>query len=709
MERSSLTRVILVLALCAWMLTTVALLARPVASLTSVTGLYDPETLHGQTFRWSGDRVVIPLARSTGPTTLTLRLSAMCWPGRSAPELALRDDAGTLARFTAPMYPRTYRFTLQPGTTAVTIDSTVDRPPDRDPRWLGFVLYDLKAQAEGLPIGRLGLSLALLPVFLAVAAGLIWAFRCGYGVPYLLFGAALALRAIQIDHTPPGWRVDEVISLVDAWHLSRTGRDHLGHVLPLGAFEALGDWISPLLTYLELPFVAVVGPQRMVGRLVTASVGALAAPLGYALAHMLGLGRAGAIAAGLAFAISPWQVFISRTAIPPALVPTCWTLCLLAGVRFIKDGDRRSALGLALAAGVALYAYPTLKLAVPLLTALAVGLALFGPGGAHRAIPPRTLLAAGLLLALLWTPFVWVTLFNPASSTRLHQAALRADTWSAWLSAWWAGYSVYFTPDFYYRNGDGSSTSGMPGFGVELWGSLPLVLLGLAGTVVSLVGPRRGLSLMQPSTAWFILGAVAIAALPASLTTPSPHAFRAATLAPLYALLVGCGVAVLAPSRPRASDKGWQRRLRWPIIGMLGVAILWQGAEWWKAYTQYYPDLQAGLNHDGLAEAVQRAVELAPRYDEVWVSADSIAMPYVYVLAAQPFPPAEAQRLLVVRRQPRRFNHVISLGPYRFVETNDLPIDLPAVAAVPGRAGGKGYVVQEWHHAEKRILILRAM
>ncbi|MGB9633727.1 MAG: hypothetical protein ACPL8I_10380, partial [Chloroflexaceae bacterium] len=116
-----------------------------------------------------------------------------------------------------------------------------------------------------------------------------------------------------------------------------------------------------------------------------------------------------------------------------------------------------------------------------------------------------------------------------------------------------------------------------------------------------------------------------------------------------------------------------------------------------------------GLNHDGLAEAVRRVVELAPGYAEVWVSADSIAEPYVYILAARPFSPAEAQRLLVVKRRPGRFNHVISLGPYRFVETNHLPAILPTLAAVPGAAGGKGYVVQEWSDGGRRVLVLRQM
>ncbi len=716
----------LLVALCVWAASVAFLLTRPAASLETTSGLYAPEQVDGRVYCWSGDRVVIPIARHSGPVEVRLRLAASRWEGRSTPYLSLRDDQGALARFAAPEGPRTYHLRLPPGATGLTITSTVDRPPARDPRWVGFTLFSLSVHPRGWPVDALFRGLALLPVYLGVAAAFAWSARRGLAAPFALFGLALGLRVFQLQSTPPGWRVDEVISLVDAWHLSRTGRDHLGHLLPLGAFEALGDWISPLLTYLELPFVALFGPQRMVGRLVTAVAGALAAPLGYALARALGLGPLGSLATGLMMALSPWQVFISRVAMPPSLVPTVWTLCLLAGVHFIERGDRRAALGLALAAGVALYAYPTLKLAVPLLTALAMALALLkgrmemgmdhpparrSPGGTAwpMVIAQHPLVLAGLVLALLWAPFVYVTLFVPASSTRLNQAALRADSWGAWFNAWWAGYAVYFQPDFYYRRGDGSSTSSLPGFGVELWATLPLLLLGLAGAIGSLVRPRWKYAIGGPFLALFILGAVFIAALPASLTTPSPHAFRAAPLAPLYALLVGWGAALLLPPgrpKPGGAALWWAR---WLSALALAAALLWQGAGWWRFYTQTYPPLQAGLNHDGLAEAVRRVVELAPGYAEVWVSADSIAEPYVYILAARPFSPAEAQRLLVVKRRPGRFNHVISLGPYRFVETNHLPAILPTLAAVPGAAGGKGYVVQEWSDGGRRVLVLRQM
>jgi hypothetical protein len=706
-------------AICAWLVTLGALLARPPASLEAASGLYGPQARDGRTYRWSGSDISIPTADTSGPTIISLDLGPSRWAGRAAPYLVLRDKSGELARLTGPDTLRQYHLLLPPGNSALTIHSTVDRPPGREPRWLGFTLYGLSAQPSGLPVGALSLALALLPAYLALALAFAWGAGRGLGPPMLLFGLALALRTLQLNLSPPGWRVDELVSLVDAWSLAHTGRDHLGNLLPLGAFEALGDWISPLLTYLELPFVAIFGPQRLVGRLVTASVGALAAPLGYGLGRAVGLRRPGALAVGLAMALSPWQIFMSRVALPPATVPTFVTTLLLAGAIFIRRGGRRASLGLSLAAGVALYAYPTLKLAAPLLVALIVGIALWErrrasaqTGRAHEApVSPGALIPAGLLLALLWAPFAYVTLFNPASATRLGQAALRASSWGAWLSAWWAGYRVYFWPDFYYRFGDGSSIRGVPGFGVELWATLPLLVLGLASLALS------ALRIGRPTTdtrrpgfvAPYLLGALLIAALPASFTMPSPHSYRAALLAPLYALIVGVGFDWLWGQIGRLAGPTTRRPTRWLAAGALGVALLWQGALWWRAYTESYPQLQAALNQDGLSETVRRAVAIAPGYDEVWVSYDSIDQPYLYVLAAQPLPASEAQRQIVVERRPGRFNAVTSVGHYRFIDTSGLPARLPTLEAVPGAAGGPGYVVQELRQGGKHILVVRGM
>src|SRR5262249_34589905 len=156
----------------------------------------------------------------------------------------------------------------------------------------------------------------------------------------------------------------------------------LGHLLPIAAFEAYGDWLSPLLTYLETP-LAIFGVYPLAARLLVAVMGALAIPAMYGLSRELRLPRIAAICAALVIACAPWTVFLSRAAKPPALVPLAWTICLWSAIRFVRDGRRQAALRLAAAAGIALYTYPTMKLVLPIMILLTLVLALVAYGRAR--------------------------------------------------------------------------------------------------------------------------------------------------------------------------------------------------------------------------------------------------------------------------------------------------------------------------------------
>ncbi|HEU5104186.1 MAG TPA: hypothetical protein VFU22_34450 [Roseiflexaceae bacterium] len=710
---------LLVLAgLAAWLAVLAALAARPAASLAETSGLYSLQN-GGTPYRWTSNRVDIPIHARSDPTAVRLSFGPSRWQGRALPTIILIGGGRQLARFDAPEQVRHYHIALSPDISQLTIEAPIDRPPAGERRWLGVTLYDLAATAGGLPLPAAGQAIVPALALMLLVVGFAWSVRRGHAIVAGLALLAIVPRVVLPLVAPPGLRPDEVVSLVDAWNIARTGRDHLGNLLPLGAQEAFGDWISPLLTYLELPAVALFGPAPLAGRLVTAVFGALAAPLVYVLARALRLPTLAAACAGVVAALSPWQIFMSRIALPGGLVPACWTLCLLAGLLLIGRGGRREALGLALAAGVALYAYPTLKLAAPLLVGWAVLLALLrhGWGGARRW------LAAAPLLALLWLPFAYVTLFNPASSTRLNQAAIRADSWDTWLAAWWNGYSVYFGPAFYLVSGDGDALRGVPGHGAELPASALLVVLGLLA-----LGWRCGIwdfrfwmldltaraqsKIQHPKSKiewWFLAGAILLAPLPASLTQPSPHAYRAALITPLYALLAGLGAATLLQLLARIPRAGPRQAAMAAAAALLAGALAWQASAWFRDYAVGYPPRQAWENQDGLLEAMRRAIIYAPSFDEIWISHQGINEPYIYLLAAQPMPPAQAQAQIQVMRQPGRFNAITSIGRYRFVPVDEIPKQQPMLEAIPDRYGGPAFLLQRWQRGGRHILIIRRM
>ena len=164
----------------------------------------------------------------------------------------------------------------------------------------------------------------------------------------------------------------------------------------------------------------------------------------------------------------------------------------------------------------------------------------------------------------------------------------------------------------------------------------------------------------------------------------------------------------LGPVDLLAGPRG--RRAAQAVASMLVAgALAWQAAGWLRDYTGDYPPQRAWENQDGLGEAMRRAVGHAQSFDEVWISYEDINEPYIYLLAARPMPPAEAQAQIVVSRRPGHLNDILGIGRYRFVGMDGIPRDLPAIEAIPDRFGGAAFVLQAWQKDGKRILVVRRM
>ncbi len=694
----------------------VLLNSRPVIALDRARGLYVTEGV--TPFRWTSSQADFALVPHSGSTQVALTLSIAHWPRQAQLPVRIESDAGALATVAIPAQTRRILALLPPGAATLRLHTPVARPPGGDWRWLGVQVLAVAATPSGWPLPALSQALLLAAACVLLALGMAWAIARGHGLVVALTLLGLALRLLWIADSPPLLHRDEAVSLVDAWQLARTGHDHLGHLLPLAAFEAYGDWISPLLTYLLLPWIALFGPQPLVARVVVAVFGSLAVPCIYGLVRELRLPVAAPWAA-LVAALSPWQIFLSRVSIPPALVATCWALCLWACIRFVRMGRRRDAIWLAIAAGIGLYSYPSMKLAVPLLLALALALATWRHGWrtGMRWWP------AALALGLLWSPFVVSTLFNPNSGARLQLIEIKAASPSEWLASWWSNYTVYFRPNLYYLEGGiRKIAQGMPDHGVALGADvalllgllgLPLLMLPRKHTATTRLADDRSIPAPEPAQMWLLLaGALLIAPLPASLTAGHPNLFRAAMVAPMYAVLVGIGAAV-----------EWQLLGRLPtragalarVAGTLVVlaALAWQSTNWFTDLIERYPSPATGtwFFADSELETMQRVVGYAPRFDEVWFDIGTVGRPYIFLLLAQPMPPAESQALLVVERNPPQINNVTSIGRYHFVDFDPLaiPLDLPVLEALPTSGGGPGYLLQEWRHDNQRILLVRSM
>jgi hypothetical protein len=196
---------------------------------------------------------------------------------------------------------------------------------------------------------------------------------------------------------------------------------------------------------------------------------------------------------------------------------------------------------------------------------------------------------------------------------------------------------------------------------------------------------------------------------------PNPHLTRALILAPMYALLVALGIAMVLEWWPtRTAARPGQPAKLPNRLAFLAVAwflvIFGQGLLRYHEYLNEFPRLMAQKYQDGTREAFEQLVARAPVYAEVWVD-DRLSFPYIYVLAAGGVPLAEAQQSIVVDRPGTTFNTVKQVGKYRFTDLKPLPAELPTLFATVNSLGQPGFVIQEWRasDAAQPILIIRRM
>jgi 4-amino-4-deoxy-L-arabinose transferase-like glycosyltransferase len=298
------------------------------------------------------------------------------------------------------------------------------------------------------------------------------------------------LRFARLGDVPPGLNQDEAVSGYDAYSLLLTGRDHLGHPATLAGLESFGDWVSPMLTFLTIPAVALFGLKVETLRGVSAAVGVLAVPLIAGLAVELFGRRALGVVAAWLIAISPWHVHQSRWAIPPVMVPTMVIATLLAFVWAIKRLSGRGLVIAGVVAGLTVASYPTMKLYVPLLL-LAVAIVYWR---ALLRFRRADLAYAALAFLLITWSIYYLSLRDPGGRARLEIVSVfrnRSQAVGAGLLL--KQYLSYFSTDFLFVKGDGDMMHTPAGFGVETRALAPLLLIGLLclGYAVALPELRR--------------------------------------------------------------------------------------------------------------------------------------------------------------------------------------------------------------------------
>jgi hypothetical protein len=368
---------------------------------------------------------------------------------------------------------------------------------------------------------------------------------------------AFALYAWDVPRNPPGFYIDESSIAYNAHAVSRTGADEYGEVFPL-YFRAFGDYKNPVYVYTLAALFRLTGPSIMAARLLSATLGVLAALLLGLLAAGLTLTNRAAVGAlaALSALLTPWLYESSRLVFEVAAYPLAVVLFLLA-LRRASAKERWTHVDVAtLAATLALltYTYSIGRLFAPL---LALGLALF--------VTRRNLarvVQTWAVYALTLVPLVVFSLRNPGALTKrfglityLNPRSGIAD--GARVFA--LHYLADVNPARWLLTGEPNIRDHLPGAPALLAAT---VLLACVGLVIILLRHRR--------EAWwrFQLYALAASVLPAALTVNDFPQLR------LIAFPVFLHV-LLTPAAAWMLEGGGRRRA---LLYLLAALVVAQGA-----------------------------------------------------------------------------------------------------------------------------------
>ncbi len=228
-------------------------------------------------------------------------------------------------------------------------------------------------------------------------------------------GLAASLRFYRLADVPPGLYLDEAGNGLDALDVL-AGRPTIFFARSLGK--------EPLLNYLIVPFVALLGREPLAVRLPAALVGVATVPAVFFLAYELlqDMGRrkaawAALLAAGLV-AGSYWAISINRISFRANTLPLVMTLAFACTWRVLRLGGTGRAIGAGALLGLCFYTYLAGRFVYLLILLAAALIALTREGRTLLRRRRREILILACTCLLVMAPLLGYFAAHPADFVR---------------------------------------------------------------------------------------------------------------------------------------------------------------------------------------------------------------------------------------------------------------------------------------------------
>lgn len=489
-----------------------------------------------------------------------------------------------------------------------------------------------------------------------------WFKRPAFWLTVILVVAA-ALRLYNLAGNPPSLYWEENALGYDAYSILKTGKDQHGNPYPLIAFPSFGDYKPSGYFYAIVPFIKLFGLNAWAVRLPSALAGIISVALIYLIGRELFSQRVGLLSAAV-LAVQPWAIQFSRGGWETNLA---LTLLLAGSYCFIRARKRIFMLFPAAVFLIAsMYTYHAERLFAPLIGLVGGLIILYisrRSGKRLLVIGASVLLAVGLLAPLLInlksstvsSRFTDTSIFSDLKPVLESNAAIAAHgntklarimyhRYLFFLPIVLKGYASHFSPVFLFVRGDGNLRHGTAFFGLMY----PIDALLILVTLVAFVLQAR-LSTKHPKALGLVIVWIMLAAVPASLVLPTPHALRFLIAAPGFALLVGYALALL-PKKVLA--------LTIVVYGLFAASFVWY-------YHVTYPIKAAADWQYGYVPMYQAVARYKQASEPVYITRDE-GRPSMYYLFQTAYDPAQLQSQ--ESKLPKDQLELLRVGDYHFVD-----------------------------------------
>ncbi len=450
---------------------------------------------------------------------------------------------------------------------------------------------------------------------------------------------AIAIRFCKLGEVPVGPNWDEAALGWNAYSILKTGRDEYGERFPL-SLRSYDDYKPPLYMYLAIPSVAIFGLDLWSTRLPAAINGVIAVIGVFFLvrefsrhASLLQKWKYLPYLGAFLLAISPWHVHFSRIAFEANIGVTLniWGIyALLRGLRnpffFVVSGCLM---------GASLYAYHSQRVFIPLLILLFFV-------AFRKEIWERKRYIGLFFLSLFLTILPLIPVFtNPTTLMRLRGTSTLADTTGllrdtvrklerdremnsqigllldnrrfVYAKTILNGYLSHFSLKWLFLEGD-NARHHAPRMGLLYHIELPLLFVGLLWLI------QHG-----KKVAFFILGWMLIAPIPASPTTELPHAIRTLVFLPTFQIVIAIGTIYTFFLFKSIY------RIRYGVFIIVCIVGLWNVTYYLSSYFIQQNYEYSEYWQYGYKQAVEYAVQHYDKYETIVVST-KLEQPHMFFL-----------------------------------------------------------------------------